>query len=152
MLYQLEKLGTSCESNRNQRWRNSFSEFCLCCGLLLWKKLFATDELELLYVCQGKLSTECFRLKKAPILCFPSDQGNATCSLRHLEVVLQKPRSKLFCEAVSMLVILMMFRSSFAGSVIRYERFFQSNMFETRSIYTWFGLVWTRSNKMPHQL
>ena len=93
-----------------------------------------------------------FVSKKAPILCFPSDQRSATCTLRHLEVVLQKPRSKQFCEVVSMLVILTMFRSSFTGSVVRYEQFFQSNMSETWCIYRWFGLVWTRSNKMLHQL
>ena len=57
---------------------------------------------------------ECFRLNKAPVLCFASDQRNATG--RRLQ--------KLPREVVSMLVIVSMFRSSFVGSVIRYERLF----------------------------
>ena len=121
--YSLEKIDTSCESNRI-RWRN-----CLFFGVLfmLWfialEKVLRNRRARVAFVKENYLQIV-FVSKKAPILCFPSDQRNATCTLRHLEVVLQKPRSKQFCEVVSMLVILTMFRSSFTGSVIRYEQFF----------------------------
>ena len=37
---------------------------------------------------------------------------------------------KIPCNVVSMLVILTMFRCNFAGSILRYERLFESNMFQ----------------------
>jgi len=62
MQYQTGKVAISCKSNKNQRWRNCFSEFRLCSGSLFWKKFFATEELALNIFFSSE-TDEYFRLK-----------------------------------------------------------------------------------------
>lgn len=129
--WQFTWYAVSCKSNKNQRWRNRFSEFCFYSGSLFWKKFFETEELALnIFFCSK--TAEYFRLKKAPILCFPSVQINAT--VRHLNLVYRNRDQNYLARWFRVLVILTTFRPSCAGSVIRYERLFESNMFQMWSI------------------
>ena len=82
MQYQLEKIDAWRKSDKNQRWRNCFSEFY---GYAFPNVFPTTHGCELALNIFYPKTDECFHLKKAPILCFSSDERNATA--HHLEVV-----------------------------------------------------------------
>ena len=171
MQYQPEKIGSSCKTNKNQRWLNCFSGFCsvygvvycsgksssqpkrcFCQGKVIYginaaayfgfdkpKKSFTVMPSQMFFLIQPMDAS--WRLifssaqrpmsvcvtKKLQFCVFPVIKETLLCAILKLftETTIEIP-----CKVVLMLVILTMFRSSFAGSVLRYERLFESNMFQ----------------------
>ena len=68
-----------------------------------------------------------FVSKKPQFCVFPAIKETLLSAILKLftETTIEIP-----CKVVSMLVILTMFRSNFTSSVLRYERLFESNMFQ----------------------